>query len=89
MDILVTVAVTLLAIGWIAFVFLRWPPRNRRANPKHPARRHHWGIHFYVGGTGSATGERRDGTGDDWGGGDLGGGGGDSGGGGDGGSGGD
>ena len=88
MDILVTVAVTLLAIGWIAFVFLRWPPRNRRANPKHPARRHHWGI-SYVGGTGSATGERRDGTGDDWGGGDWGGGGGDSGGGGDGGSGGD
>jgi hypothetical protein len=94
----VAVAVVLLAIGWIAFVFLRWPPRNSRADPKRLGRRFHWGVPFYMGGIGGATGDMQDGTGDDWGGGDWGGsdfgggdfgGGSDSGGGGDGGSGGD
>jgi hypothetical protein len=74
MNVVVTIAVALLAIGWIAFVFLRWPPRNRRPNPRRPARRPRWGVPFFVGGTGSATDESQDGTGNDWSGGDWGGG---------------
>ena len=74
MDSVATVAVVLLAIGWILFVFLRWPPRNPRPNSMRPTRRHRWGVPFFVGGTGNATDERQAGTGDDWGGGDWGGG---------------
>lgn len=73
MDIVVTIAVALLAIGWIAFVLRRWPPRTPHPNSKRPTRRHRWGVPFFVGGTGSATDKSQDGTGDDWGGGTWGG----------------